>query len=83
MPAAGLGRRTLDTRAGKSSSWKEEDFLGCAEYAGVMGAATETVDRLGKSSSFKAAGVTGIKAGADFTLEGDKGTEIKPFIDKI
>lgn len=30
-PAAGLRGRILDTRAGKSSSWKEEVFLGWAE----------------------------------------------------
>lgn len=31
VPAAALRGRTLDTRAGKSSSWKDEDFLGWAE----------------------------------------------------
>lgn len=30
-PPAGLGGRILETRAGKSSSWKEECFLGWAE----------------------------------------------------
>lgn len=29
--AEGLRGRILETRAGKSSSWKEEVFLGCAE----------------------------------------------------
>ena len=31
VPAAFLRGRIFDTSAGKSSSWKEEDFLGCAE----------------------------------------------------
>lgn len=31
VPAVGLRSRTLDTRAGKSSSWNDEVFLGCAE----------------------------------------------------
>lgn len=70
-PAAGLRGRTLDTRAGKSSSWKEEFFFGWAEYAGVMRDGTAAVDKLGKSSSFKAARAAGTTAGADLTLEGD------------
>lgn len=68
-PAAVLRGRTLDTRAGKSSSWKEDDFLGWAEYAGVMGEATLTTERLGKSSSFRALGGAGAAGGADLTLE--------------
>lgn len=55
LPVAGLRGRILDTRAGKSSSRKDEIFLGWAEYAGVMGDAAATVDRLGKSSSFRGA----------------------------
>ena len=70
MPAEVLRGRILDTRAGKSSSWKEEDFLGWLEYAGVMGDATATTERLGKSSSFRAAWGAVTVGGADFTLEG-------------
>ena len=29
-PPLGFWRRSFDTRAGKSSSWKEEEFLGGA-----------------------------------------------------
>lgn len=55
LPVAVLRGRTLGTRAGKSSSWKEEDFLAWAGYAGVMGEGAVTADRLGKSSSFRGA----------------------------
>lgn len=70
VPAAVLRGRILDTRAGKSSSWKEDDFLGWAEYAGVMGDGTATTERLGKSSSFSAAWFAATGGGAGFTLEG-------------
>lgn len=70
VPAEVLRGRILDTRAGKSSSWKEEDFLGWLEYAGVMGVATATTERLGKSSSFRAAWGAATAGGADFTMGG-------------
>lgn len=67
---AGLRWRTLDTRAGKSSSRKDEVFLGWAEYAGVIGEAATAVDRLGNSSSFRAVWEVVTATAAGFTLEG-------------
>lgn len=69
VPAVGLRGRTLETKAGKSSSWKEEFFLGWDEYAGVMGVETAATVRLGKSSSFSGPRAAAPIAGAGFTLD--------------
>lgn len=74
VPVVGLRGRILDTRAGKSSSRKDEIFLGWAEYAGVMGDEAATVDRLGKSSSFRGAWAAVTATGDGFTLKQHKHT---------